>query len=256
MSELKPPNSYEGLPNPKVYDSVIAGLKLLFSSSRISVSGEENIPGGPVIFATTHRGYGDIPILGVCAPDRRIRFVAKKELFSVPLLRTLMINTGAIPVDRKNPGQDTFHGIISGLKSQQDPNTFIAPEGGIKTGDEVGKIQPGLGFIACFTNASIVPTGIYGTEKLPYWINPGDAHIHFGDSFETKPICEYDPALDLSMRHSNKLFTDGIGHIREISSQVHEGMQNAFEIARLENAHRSSPNYFVMSLTGSRPVLS
>ena len=59
----------------------------------------DEMPDGGVILASNHFSGKDILIL-MAASNRQIRFMAKKELFRIPLLRTLMKAMGAFPVDR------------------------------------------------------------------------------------------------------------------------------------------------------------
>ena len=73
-------------------------IKWLF---RIHVHGSENEPAeGGYLAASNHISYIDVLVSAV-AVKRQIRFMAKKELFSVPLLGGLVKALGAFPVDRK-----------------------------------------------------------------------------------------------------------------------------------------------------------
>ena len=66
------------------------------------VEGLENIPKtGSLIIAGNHLSNADPPAIGSFAGlVRDSRFVAKKELFSVPLLGWFFRRSGYIPVDR------------------------------------------------------------------------------------------------------------------------------------------------------------
>ena len=91
--------------NEAVYDACAATLRAFFSSVlRARVRGVENVPlDGPLIVASNHLSYFDPPALCYC--PRRIRFMAKRELFEIPLLAPLIRTLGAYPVDRQGSPQ-------------------------------------------------------------------------------------------------------------------------------------------------------
>ncbi|MGB9652482.1 MAG: lysophospholipid acyltransferase family protein, partial [Candidatus Cybelea sp.] len=68
---------------------------------RARVFGSENVPpAGALIVACNHLSYLDPPLLGCLCP-RRISYMAKKELFAVPVLGSLIRALGAYDVDRR-----------------------------------------------------------------------------------------------------------------------------------------------------------
>ncbi len=75
-------------------------VKFLF---RIKVEGLENEPteGGAVV-CSNHLSFWDAAIVGAVL-NRQVRFFAKKEVFSTPILRHFAKAMGAFPVDRKSP---------------------------------------------------------------------------------------------------------------------------------------------------------
>ena len=56
---------------------------------RIEAEGTENIPEGGCILASNHTGLGDVLVISA-ASSRQVRYMAKKELFRVPLLGSLV----------------------------------------------------------------------------------------------------------------------------------------------------------------------
>lgn len=83
---------------------------------RVKVTGLENIPkDGPVLFCANHMAIRD-PILIAAACKRQITFVAKKELFRVPVIGWLVKKLGAIPVDRGNANTGTIKASVNVLK--------------------------------------------------------------------------------------------------------------------------------------------
>ena len=68
--------------------------------SGIKVHGKENIPKeGGYIISSNHIAVRDVLLIGATCP-RQIKFVAKKELFSIPILRSLIKALGAVKIDR------------------------------------------------------------------------------------------------------------------------------------------------------------
>ena len=67
---------------------------------RLKVEGAENIPEGGCILASNHTSVMDALVLSAAVGGRQIRYMAKSELFRVPLFGRLIRSLGAYPVDR------------------------------------------------------------------------------------------------------------------------------------------------------------
>lgn len=91
--------------------SVVYGiLKPIY---RMEVIGKENFPkDGGVLLCANHIHNFDPPIVGIVAP-RTIHFMAKEELFSVPILGKLLPHLNAFPVKR---GMSDREALRKGLK--------------------------------------------------------------------------------------------------------------------------------------------
>ena len=74
--------------------------KLVTTLWRVSSDGEENIPDKGCLLICYHTSLSDVIVLEVAAKGRQIKYMAKKELFRVPLLNKLITALGAYPVDR------------------------------------------------------------------------------------------------------------------------------------------------------------
>ena len=67
----------------------------------VHIEGKENIPSdGGVIICANHIAVRDPILIAACFP-RQVRYVAKKELFSVPVISSIIRTLGAIKMDRK-----------------------------------------------------------------------------------------------------------------------------------------------------------
>lgn len=76
-----------------------ARLALALNCVTVSISGAEHLPDGPVIFMSNHQSNFDILALLVAMP-RQIHWIAKKELFDIPVFGASMRRGGYIPLDR------------------------------------------------------------------------------------------------------------------------------------------------------------
>ncbi len=131
---------------------------------RWKVIGRENIPPkGGVILAGNHVSYIDPPALGAGA-TRPVHFMAKQELFRIPVLGFLIRNVGAFPVKRGTADRNALRRAVDLLKSGKIVGMF--PEG---TRSLDGKLKPpeaGVGMIALRAQVPVVPVALVNTEKL------------------------------------------------------------------------------------------
>ena len=147
------------------------------------VVGKENIPHkGALIFTCNHFSVGDPPLLIGIFP-RRIVWMAKQELFDLPLLGKLYNMGGFIPVRR-------FEGDLRAIRRSQDALRRghvlgMFPEG-TRSGGRLGRAEPGTALIALRTGALVLPVAIWGTEhvRLPRDLfRRTKAHARFGEPY-------------------------------------------------------------------------
>jgi 1-acyl-sn-glycerol-3-phosphate acyltransferase len=141
---------------------------------RARVVGTENVPSaGPLIVACNHVSYLDPPAMGCFCP-RRIRYMAKKELFSVPLLGSMIRGLGAYAVDRQGSATAA---IKRSLQVLEEGGTIgIFPEG---TRNRTGAVVPqtGVALLASLARAPVVPACILGTDRA---LRLGKIRVAFG----------------------------------------------------------------------------
>lgn len=131
---------------------------------RLHIEGQEHIPRtGPVILAANHVSYIDPVIIGI-AVRRPIRFMAKKELFGVPLLGRLIRQFGAFPVNRHRANLQAFKLATALLEAGEVVAMF--PEGTRGDGIELQPAKAGIGLIAARTGAPVVPIFHQGTGRV------------------------------------------------------------------------------------------
>lgn len=134
--------------------------RLLF---RIEAYGQENIPAqGSVILASNHISLLDPPSVGILI-DRKVRFMAKEELFKVPVLGFLIKSFGAFPVKR-GLGLDAIKSAIKLLRQEEVMGIF--PEGTRRKEGASDEAKKGTAMIALRSNAAVVPVAIVYPYKL------------------------------------------------------------------------------------------
>lgn len=136
---------------------------LFYPLYRIKVSGKENFPKeGGVLVCTNHIDALDPPVVGITCP-RPVHFMAKEELFEMPILKQLIPTLNAFPVKRGMSDRKAMRTALGILKEGKVVGLF--PEG---TRSKDGQLQEGLagaGFFALRGNAKVVPCAIIGPYK-------------------------------------------------------------------------------------------
>jgi len=129
---------------------------------RVQAVGIERIPlQGPLIVAANHRSYLDPPVLGAYLP-RMLFYMAKRELFNIPLLGRAIAAVGAFPVDRTGNPLSAIKRAVEVLKGGEAVAIF--PEGTRNlTGS--GEIQLGVALLASLSRAPVIPACIVGTDR-------------------------------------------------------------------------------------------
>jgi len=153
---------------PRVYDVASGLLRIIFRTLfRTKAYGVENIPrNGALIMACNHLSYLDPPAL--CFSPRRISFMAKKELFEIPVLGPLIAAVGAYPVDRQGSAKSAIKQSLAVL--QAGGTVGIFPEGTRNVG---GTIQPqtGVALLASLSGAPVQPVCVLGGDRALRWGN-------------------------------------------------------------------------------------
>ncbi|MEL7037405.1 MAG: lysophospholipid acyltransferase family protein [Cyanobacteria bacterium J06592_8] len=128
------------------------------------VQGVENIPKqGKVIVVSNHASDFDPPLLSNCM-RRPVAFMAKEELFQVPVLKDAIRLYGAYPVKRGSADRSAIRAALTALEEGWAVGLFLE---GTRTAD--GRIHdPKLGaaMIAAKANAPLLPVCLWGTEAI------------------------------------------------------------------------------------------
>lgn len=134
---------------------------LMMAGVRLRVSGAEQVPAGePVIFMGNHQGNFDILVLSRAIP-RRFSWLAKEELFRIPLFGAAMQRAGYIPVDRSD-GRKALRSLdAAAQRIRSGASVVIFPEG-TRTPD---------GLLLPFKKGGFILAERAGVPIVPFTIN-------------------------------------------------------------------------------------
>lgn len=141
-----------------------------------------------MIIASNHISYLDPPLIGSVTP-RRATFMARKGLFSIPLLGWF-VKHYAFPVDREKTLPSSIKEAIARLKNGELIVMF--PEGRRSETGELMAGKRGIGMVACLSSAMVVPALIIGSNKvLPVdakWLKRAKISVIFDSPFDPSTV--------------------------------------------------------------------
>jgi len=197
-----------------LYKFVKALLKVFVSLwFRWEVVGGEKLPNqGPVVLAANHASLWDPVMVGIALP-RKVHYMAKEELFRIPLFGQVLHPLGAFPVKRGKSDRAALKTGVNVLKEGKVLGLF--PEGSRTKDGTLMEFQPGAGLLALKGNAPIVPVALKGTFKMglrfkrKVFIVVGDP-IYLDDFKESTRISSKELAQAMSELRSNicKMMTE------------------------------------------------
>jgi 1-acyl-sn-glycerol-3-phosphate acyltransferase len=160
---------------------LITGLMQLYF--RTQCHGTENIPeSGPFVVVANHASFLDPVLVGYTSRERHVSFMAKEELFRVPLLGFLIRRYGAFPVRRGQWDREAIQKFQDFIHSGKPIALF--PEG---TRTLTGELQPakkGVGMLIYNARVAVVPAYIDGTfqawPKGKLFPKPGKTSVSYG----------------------------------------------------------------------------
>ena len=156
--------------------------------NRLSIRWTSSLPQRNVIVVANHASNLDPVIMGTVFP-RRLRYLAKEELFKPFIFGNMVRALGSIPV-RKSDSQSAGTALRTFLKLlESGENVLIFPEGSRSLNGELQPLEGGVALIALKSGAPIIPSFISGTfEAMPpgsRWVKPLHLSIVFGDTIDS-----------------------------------------------------------------------
>lgn len=135
--------------------------KFLF---RLEAQGKEHVPDeGGVLLCSNHISLLDPPTVGILL-DRKVHFMAKKELFDIFGLGWLIKQLGAFPVKRGGVSKESIKTSLTLLRTGNIMGIF--PEGTRSKGEDGGAGKKGAATFALRSDAVVIPVAIIGNYKM------------------------------------------------------------------------------------------
>lgn len=146
----------------KILSALVSGfVRLIF---RIKVVNPENIPEqGACIVCFNHLSFWDPVVISV-GIKRRIRFIAKAELFKVPLLGWFLKAIGTVPLKRGSGDLGAMRASLNILKNDEALGIF--PTGTREKKHKNAPARSGAAFIAVKSAAPAVPVYINASYRI------------------------------------------------------------------------------------------
>jgi 1-acyl-sn-glycerol-3-phosphate acyltransferase len=148
---------------------------------RVVEHGLEHKQGSQHIFVANHLGFFDV--FALAASLRWMKFVAKAELFGVPILGWAMRSAGMIPVKRSNR-RSAFDAYAAAThRIRAGASVAVYPEGSRGSEYALRPFKKGPFVLAIDAQAPIVPVYLYGVLEIQrtgeFKVYPGTVHLHY-----------------------------------------------------------------------------
>jgi 1-acyl-sn-glycerol-3-phosphate acyltransferase len=172
----------------------LAGLwgKIAIWANRVKVrvEGIKHVPGqGPFVFMSNHQGSYDIFALLGYLPFQ-FKWLAKKEIFSIPILGWAMKATGYIFIDREGTRETVKAMNEAAERIHEGMSVLIFPEGSRSPDGSIQPFKKGGFTLAIKSKVPIVPIAITGSGEIvpkgKMRVYPGTISIRIGRPVETK----------------------------------------------------------------------
>ena len=144
----------------------IFGVLFRLMGYRFDVRGMEHIPRhGPGVVAGNHIGFLDFTFIGFAARprDRRIRFMAKRSVFELPVVGRLMRAMHHIPVDRRS-GARAYRQALRLVEAGELVGVF--PEATISRSWLLKPFRRGAAGIAVNRQVPLIPVIVWGGHRI------------------------------------------------------------------------------------------
>ncbi|MBD1842011.1 1-acyl-sn-glycerol-3-phosphate acyltransferase [Cyanobacteria bacterium FACHB-63] len=137
---------------------------VLHTYFRGRIYGAENVPKqGRLLVVSNHASDFDPPLLS-CAIGRPVAYMAKEELFNVPVLKQAIKAYGAYPVKRGSADRSAMKAAMASIESGWATGVFLD---GTRTADgRIADPKLGAAWIAAKTNSPLIPVSLWGTHQI------------------------------------------------------------------------------------------
>ncbi|MBN1867234.1 1-acyl-sn-glycerol-3-phosphate acyltransferase [Candidatus Sumerlaeota bacterium] len=148
--------------------------------------GAENVPSeGGFMLVSNHASYLDPPLIG-CRARRGLYYMAKRELFRIPVFGRLIRNVNAVPVDRGQVRRGSMREYVGLMR---DGHVLVVfPEGTRSHDGRLRAFKPGVAMIAAQARVPCIPAYIQGSfdswprhRRFP---RPAKIRVFYGAPFD------------------------------------------------------------------------
>lgn len=170
---------------------------IYYTLFKIKVSGKENIdPNKTYVIMPNHLSNLDPPLVAITT-GRPIAYMAKIELFKIPVLSQLIQLLGAFSVNRGKVEKTTIKAAKEIIKKKWDVGVFLEGTRS-KTPGVLGTPNAGPAFIANLNKVEILPIGLLNTNNPKKGIQ-----VIIGKSFT--PVKDIEEAKQQCLEELSKL---------------------------------------------------
>ncbi len=169
--------------------SIWGNINLWAAGVKVNITGLENISRrGPYIFVSNHQGWFDI-FAALGKLPVRFSWLAKEELFKIPILGQAMRRAGYISIDRRDHRKaiDSMNRAAEVIR--QGTSVFIFPEGTRSADGVIRDFKKGAFVLAAKSQQPVVPISISGSYSIllknSRAIHPGEIRFSIGKPIET-----------------------------------------------------------------------
>ena len=139
-------------------------IKILY---RPEVKGRENFPRqGPVIVVGNHANLMDPILMGISLGQRQICFMAKEQLFQIPVLGWIIRKLGVFPVKRGVGDREAIRSALRILGEGRVLGMF--PEGTRYRDGKIHPLRSGAATLAVKSGALVLPMVIQNSHKIKF----------------------------------------------------------------------------------------
>lgn len=171
---------------------------------RVRAGGTEHVPAsGPVILTPNHFSQMDHFFAGAYL-RRKIRFMAKSQLFGNPILDYVFRIGGVFPIRRGFRDEEAF--ITAHSVLERGGCVLMYAEGGRSRTGELGQPRPGVGRLALESGVPVVPVAIHGSSKVRRWkrLQFPKVTLSFGEPLRFDVV--ENPTRDQQQQTSEQIF--------------------------------------------------
>ncbi len=152
---------------------------------KLKVEGKEKIPRDrAILIAANHLSSLDPPLVSA-ALLKNIAYMAKKELFTVPILGTLVWWLGAFAVNREKLEVSTIKTAKAVLVHKRW-SLALFPQGTRVRDGSLGKVNKGFASLGKLSGTDILPVAVIGSDKKARWPFQGNITVKIGDPISHK----------------------------------------------------------------------